>query len=320
VPIAFYEAAFREFERLAATGIQISHSFQTNGTLIDHRWIEFLREHPVNFGVSVDGPKHIPDMHRQFRSGRGSWNKCMEGIRLLQEAKIPFHTITVLTEPALRDPEGVFEFFETNGLFDVGFNIEEIESENTRSSLADIDYTGLYRQFFRRFLELNALAGFPLRIREAEVVAAAMLRGEIPYNTQNEPGSIISIDVDGNASPFSPELLGMKSVRFSDFIIGSFWHNTVDEMLESPTARMIADEISLGVENCRRSCEYFAFCKGGAPVNKLCEKGSFQATSTMHCELTIKTTYSVCLDTLLQAKQLTKDSANDHATGGRRPD
>src|SRR5262249_8299403 len=148
-------------------------------------------------------------------------------------------------------------------LHDVGFNIEEIDGSNFGSSLISIDYEQHYSHFLRRFLLRNIQAGHPIRIREAEAAAAAITNFGIEFNPQVEPGHILAIDVDGNAATFSPELLGAKNAEFSDFIIGNVWDHTVEEMLASDATRTIQSEISVGVENCRASCEFFSFCRGG---------------------------------------------------------
>ena len=44
-------------------------------------------------------------------------------------------------------------------------------------------------------------------------------------------------------------------------------------------------EVAEGVEACARSCPYFPLCRGGAPSNKLAERGSFDVTETMNCRL-----------------------------------
>ena len=47
---------------------------------------------------------------------------------------------------------------------------------------------------------------------------------------------------------------------------------------------MVAD-INAGVETCRKECDYFSICGGGAPVNKLSENGTFASTQTSFCNL-----------------------------------
>jgi uncharacterized protein len=58
----------------------------------------------------------------------------------------------------------------------------------------------------------------------------------------------------------------------------------------------MSHDIASGVEICRRSCEYFSVCGGGAPVNKLFENGSFASGRTSFCDLTQKVPIDLILD------------------------
>jgi len=298
LPISFYEAAFAAFAPLAARSISISHGFQTNGTLISDRWTQFILKTNLKIGVSIDGPRHLHDRHRRYRNGRGSFDACLAGIQRLQAAAIPFHVITVLTEPSLHQADALFDFYCDHGLSHVGFNIEEIEGDNRASSLAGKHIPALYGAFLRRFLQLNAAAGFPVKLREAEQMAALIIGGELPTNDQAEAGRIISVDAAGNVSTFSPELVGLESEPFADFVIGNIDQSRLADMLAGPVATALAAEIALGVDQCRTTCDLFAFCKGGAPVNKFCETGSFRASETMHCALTVRATLQECAEAI----------------------
>lgn len=301
LPISFYRTAFAAFEPLRNLGLRVSHGFQTNGTLINDRWVSFFAEAQPNIGVSIDGPEEIHDLHRKYRNGMGSFQTCLAGISRLQAAGIPFHTISVLTEPALRVPDRMFEFFLERNLLDIGFNIEEIDGINQDSSLAGTEIADLYGRFLRHFLRRNADAGFPIRLREAEHVAALLLAGELPSNSQTQAGQIISVDVSGNVSTFSPELLGLHNEQFADFIIGNVFTASLAEMLTGTVALSLGQEISRGVANCQATCDVFSFCKGGAPANKFCETGSFQASETMHCALTVKATLRECIEVIYRS-------------------
>jgi uncharacterized protein len=76
-PISFYENAFRIAERCNTQGVRIVHSFQTNGTLINQDWCDFIKRHDVKIGVSLDGPQHIHDTQRIDRAGRGTFDRTM---------------------------------------------------------------------------------------------------------------------------------------------------------------------------------------------------------------------------------------------------
>ena len=60
------------------------------------------------------------------------------------------------------------------------------------------------------------------------------------------------------------------------------------DIIEDPRFLTSYDEIVRGIERCARECEYFQYCGGGAPVNKLSETGSLDATETSYCRLTKK--------------------------------
>ncbi|MBE9069312.1 GRRM system radical SAM/SPASM domain protein, partial [Leptolyngbya cf. ectocarpi LEGE 11479] len=52
--------------------------------------------------------------------------------------------------------------------------------------------------------------------------------------------------------------------------------------------KKINRDIQAGVDLCKKECEYFSVCGGGAPSNKYFENGSFASSETMYCRYTKK--------------------------------
>jgi uncharacterized protein len=75
---------------------QVVLAVQTNGTLIDSRWVEVLRAHGVHVGISIDGPREVHDRERVDHLGRGSYERVIRGVRHLREADIPLHVLSVI--------------------------------------------------------------------------------------------------------------------------------------------------------------------------------------------------------------------------------
>jgi uncharacterized protein len=96
---------------------------------------------------------------------------------------------------------------------------------------------------------------------------------------------MVNIDCHGNVSSFSPELLGYKSTDYNDYIVGNILSESLEDMLRSPAMQAMTRDIAAGVEMCRKQCDYFSVCGGGAPVNKLAENGSFASSRTAFCSL-----------------------------------
>src|SRR5437763_7450918 len=69
LPVRYYEEAFEAIQQTVAGRFPISHSFQSNGTLIDQSWCEFLKKENVRIGLSIDGPAFLHDLHRKTRKG-----------------------------------------------------------------------------------------------------------------------------------------------------------------------------------------------------------------------------------------------------------
>src|SRR5262245_11425453 len=300
LPVPFYETATDLLCRRNVGNVPILQSFQTNATLLDAGWCDFLRRPGVHLGVSVDGPDFLHDRYRRTRQGRGTLDRVLRGIHLLHEHGIPFEVITVLTADSLDYPDELFDFYRENGIVSVGFNVEEIEGPHLTSSLQRAGTPERFRRFLARFLTLARSAEPPLLVREFETSAAALLGarrcGPGSRTQENKPWAIVNVDCEGKFSTFSPELLGVTSLAHGDFALGNVATDPLEAVLASPRFRRLEDEIGRGVEMCRESCSYYPFCRGGPPGNKYVENGTFASTETLFCRLHKK----ICIDVTLE--------------------
>jgi uncharacterized protein len=301
LPVGFYRNAFAVIDRLRPPGLPVVHAFQTNGTLIDEAWCGFLAEAQVNLGVSIDGPKHIHDQNRVTRSGRGSFDKTIAGIRLLRRHRVPFHVITVLSSASLTAPREMFEFFVAEGIEQVCFNVEESEGDHRSKTFGVAGVEIAYYEFLREFWRLVAAApGAVTFVREIEHAVQQVIRpDDVPFRNQLvEPFAITSMDWAGNISTFSPELLGLKNAAYGDFLLGNINRDALLDLPKRPNYLKMLGDIETGVALCRTGCEYFSVCGGGEPVNKLAENGSFVSTETAYCRITKMRATDLVLDAL----------------------
>ena len=130
LPVSYYESAFQAIERIRPSDVSIQHSFQTNGTLLTKAWCDLFRRWRVGVGVSIDGPRDLHDKNRVTRSGKGTFDRAIAGLRLLKREGIPFHTISVLSCEGLERAEEFHTFFLQEGIKDVCFNVEESEGQH----------------------------------------------------------------------------------------------------------------------------------------------------------------------------------------------
>ena len=295
--VPFYRDALPRLAGLSRGGTHVVHSVQTNGTLIDERWCRLFHEHQVRVGVSVDGPAALHDEVRRDRRGRGTHARCMQGIRHLREAGVPFSVITVLTERSVDHADELYAFYLDNGIEVVGFNIEEREGVHADSTVRVEGFAERYDRFLRRFHELVRRDGV-LRVREFEYFQNRILKDRARTNDQVVPLAILTVDAGGNFSTFSPELLGASADRHGGFVLGNVHRSGFRDAMDTPKFRAIHEEIAAGVDACRRGCEYFVVCGGGAPSNKHFENGRMDTTVTDYCRYTKQAIAEVVLEGL----------------------
>jgi uncharacterized protein len=230
--ISYFEAAFRTIRDIIPPRVGINHTIQTNGTLIDDDWCSFFRTYDVSLGLSLDGPEHIHDRARKTRSGRGTFTRVIDAITLLKSNNVDFHIICVLTRYGLERYQEICDFFAELELREVCYNIDESDGVNISSVLGspDVAYP-LTRNLFRGLLEVATLPDQKMWIRELNKMLARLAAVSAGYqsipNDLVEPLNILTVTHDGGWSTFSPELAGITSATYSNFIFGNLTRESI---------------------------------------------------------------------------------------------
>ena len=301
LPTRWYDEATKIlYQSLAdhgALGLDFTQHVQTNATLINDSWCDCFRRNRIVAGISVDGPEDIHDAHRRFRNGRGSHALAMKGIEALHRNDVPFHCISVLTEDAMEQPERMYRFFRDNGIYDVGFNVEEQEGIHTSSSMQGAAMEAKYRDFLQTFWRLSEQDGYPVVLREFEQVIS-LIQGHqrMTQNELNRPFSILSVDWQGNFSTFDPELLSVASDRYGTFNLGNLRDLSLEESTKTEQFQRLFSDMSQGVHSCQEGCEYFGLCGGGNGSNKFWEHGSLASSETNSCRFGTQIPVQVLLE------------------------
>ena len=105
-----------ELQRPFAGQKEISNSLQTNGTLLDDEWCEFLKDNNFLVGLSLDGPKEIHDRYRKDAVDKGSFDKVMRGLKLLQKYDIEYNVMATVGRDTAHKPLEVYHFLKEQGV------------------------------------------------------------------------------------------------------------------------------------------------------------------------------------------------------------
>lgn len=111
-PISFYKKALK-LQQKYGKGFYIENSLQTNGTLLTDEWCRFFKENNFLIGLSIDGPATVHDAYRQTLSGKGSFQKVLNGIRLLNKHGVEWNAMAVVNAQNVKDAATFYNFFKS---------------------------------------------------------------------------------------------------------------------------------------------------------------------------------------------------------------
>jgi len=114
----------------------ISNAIQTNGTLLDAEWCDFLAANHFLVGLSIDGPAEMHDTYRVDKRQQPTFEKVMRGLELLKQHRVEFNTLTVVNRINSQSPLEVYRFLKSIGSQYLQF-IPLVERAATGGTLAE---------------------------------------------------------------------------------------------------------------------------------------------------------------------------------------
>lgn len=106
----FFKRAVVVTRKYARPDLQIEHTIQTNGTLLNDEWCAFFREHNFLVGLSIDGPQQLHDAYRVDKGGNPTFARVMSAARLLQKHQVDFNVLTTVHAANADHPLEVYRF------------------------------------------------------------------------------------------------------------------------------------------------------------------------------------------------------------------
>lgn len=112
---------------------EIRNNLQTNAMRLDDEWCAFFKANDFFIGVSLDGPKEIHDRYRKDKRGNGTFDRVMQGLRLLQAHGVEFNVLACVAKETAEHPLSVYNFFKDIGANYIQFTpiIERLPDEET---------------------------------------------------------------------------------------------------------------------------------------------------------------------------------------------
>lgn len=106
----FFRKVIALEEKHKKPGQRIENDLQTNGTLLDEQWCQFLKANRFLVGLSIDGPRSLHDAYRVTKGGEPTFDKVFAAAKLLKRHGVKFNTLTVVNRLNVKRPLDVYRF------------------------------------------------------------------------------------------------------------------------------------------------------------------------------------------------------------------
>ena len=92
----FFRLAVELQATYAKPGQPIRNTLQTNGTLLNDEWGEFLSHHEFLVGISIDGPRELHDRYRVDKGGKPTYDRVIRGLDILKAHGVEWNVLTTV--------------------------------------------------------------------------------------------------------------------------------------------------------------------------------------------------------------------------------
>jgi uncharacterized protein len=256
--LEFFQRA-RELQQRHADGLGYTNSLQTNGTLVNQAWLDFLKDAEFDVSISIDGPADLHDRLRVTRGGRGSFDRVERAIEMVREADIPLGVCVVISQTNIGHVERIYDFLSARRL---PFNIIPLNrSGAARKNFIDVgleanEYADGWIRMYDRWFDADKdyvfCTDFVVKTRAIAAGRPADCIGLARCADSN-----IAVDPVGDVYPCAT-LSGSDDTRYGNIVTSS-----LDDLMESEAARAYRDR---AVDSQCSVCKWQEVCHGGCPA------------------------------------------------------
>ncbi len=253
-PLLNYPVLQQTAEYVRLHNLPVSMQIQTNGSLLTDEIAQFLFQHKIAIGISLDGRPNVNDKLRLKKNGYGATGDILKGIEVLKGNNIACGITCVVTEENVKQLSGIVEFaYFLGNVRKIGFDI--LRGQGRGSDLLPPkpeEMAKAMENVYARRDSLTRLTGINIEISQQERVKTLCCGREHTFgHCYAMNGEAAFVDAKGDIYACS-SLVGCK-----DFYLGNVFTG-IEERLVEKTKQRIYDSMSF----CRE-CKDFALCGGG---------------------------------------------------------
>jgi uncharacterized protein len=249
----------------------ITNSLQTNGSLLNEEWVDFLAQYNFLVGLSLDGTEIIHNANRKLGKDQPSFSRVKASLELLQHKGVAFNVLATVNSVSVDHPEEIYHYFKSLGVQWMQFiPILEKDSENpsipTEFSVDPMKYGAFLVEIFRLWIRDFSTMPDPPSVRFIENIFHRYLGYASPECTYNrECGKYVVIEHNGDV--FSCDYFVDPVHR-----LGNIHERRLADMLNSAQQADFGTMKSVLTPECGE-CQWLTYCHGGCTKDRFTSPG-----------------------------------------------
>ena len=108
--IDFFRRVLELEQQFIQPGQAVLNTLQTNATLLDDSWAEFLAANDFLVGVSIDGPRDLHDAFRVDKGGKPTFDRVLAGLEALKSGGVEWNALTVVSSASAGRGREVYQY------------------------------------------------------------------------------------------------------------------------------------------------------------------------------------------------------------------
>lgn len=257
--LEFFENFVLSVKKRNMSNAVVTYALQTNGTLLDDDFCEFLARNKFLTGLSIDGKSQIHNENRVDKVGKGTFNKVMQGVDLLKKHKVEFNVLTVVSSKSKKKATEIYKFLTSHGMNYIQFItcLEPFGCEPFSSgfALSNEEYFEFYKTVLDLYLE-DKKAGKQVYIRYFDNILK-MAKGQTPELCGMYGHCTCQLVVESNGNCYPCDFYCEDK-----FLLGNINKDDLEKLSASENTKKFLSP-SFAVDEKCKSCNVFSLCKGG---------------------------------------------------------
>lgn len=257
---------FQDFTELVKEkkrpGQHVSYTIQTNGTLLDDKWLDFLKENDFLAGLSIDGMEALHNENRRDTYGNGTFSKVFSVAKEMQRRGIALNILTVLTGRSAKRAGEIYNFYKQEKFLYQQY-IPCFDPLNERPgkhsySISPAEYEYALKELFDRWFQ-DTVRGDICSIRQFDNWMT-VLSGENPEACSMCGRCTMQNVVEANGDIYPCDFYVLDEYKMGNVRKHTF--QELKEMSESGGKALFFREAQKRDDRCTQ-CRFYPLCRGG---------------------------------------------------------